>query len=611
VRTFVALLTAATALLAPAGRSSAQEAGDPPGAPGTRRPDAGGRGRQDGIFWWEHEKALLRDMHETMRERWRKTLWGEGVHGRTPPGPILPASDAVVRTLALPPLREVLAAERGTESADVQSAAALALGRCGDAAAIPRLVAIASGAGGPFDATVAQSSVLALGLLGRDTPEVREFLLSLVALPRGVGLSRPFAAVSLGLLCRDRDADGSVARRLFDAADKTNDAEMKGACLLGIGLLEDPRNAPALLALARTDDEPAAERQLEDRHVSHAIAALGRLGRAGTGRPGEDTAVLDFLVRLLTRRRGRDDASMNTLRSAAIALGRIGARTPDADLQRRALDALRSVASSTEDRQQRHFALAAIGALGAGPQTEFGVRAACVESLRRALSQRHAQAAQYAASGLALIGRSYRARGVQPDDALLAGPIRNAFRDARSFEDRAGFAVASGLLCDRLAIPALRAALEDPSAPADLRGSCALALGMIGPESGALAAVRRALTVEDGRKLKIRCATAAALLADGRVVPDLLALLADGNQSQYVLGSAASALGVLGDERAIHPLAQIARDRTGRPDVMRALAVVALGLIADRSEGAFPARISEDVNSRDQFAFERALLTLL
>ena len=83
------------------------------------------------------------------------------------------------------------------------------------------------------------------------------------------------------------------------------------------------------------------------------------------------------------------------------------------------------------------------------------------------------------------------------------------------------------------------------------------------------------------------------------MIGDLVEILRSGEESQYILGSVALALGQIGDERAIKPLLDISADTEKKyPDITRALATVALGQIGDRRDVPTLARVARDINFR-------------
>ncbi|MCK6481194.1 MAG: HEAT repeat domain-containing protein, partial [Planctomycetes bacterium] len=79
---------------------------------------------------------------------------------------------------------------------------------------------------------------------------------------------------------------------------------------------------------------------------------------------------------------------------------------------------------------------------------------------------------------------------------------------------------------------------------------------------------------------------------------------------QFILGSVATALGQIGDERALEPLISILRDEQ-YPELTRALAAVALGQIGDKNDVSVLSRVSRDVNYRAYYDAIGELLTIL
>jgi HEAT repeat protein len=508
----------------------------------------------------------------------------------------------------VPLLRGVLANE--DEHFDVRSAAAIALAKIGDASVAEDLRRLASAEGKGTHKVVVESAALALGLLEKDDAATRECLVSLaVDRERSGSFARPFSAISLGFLPAQPAAQASVRDALLGVvAGKEPGEDAKAACLLGLGLSRDAGSVPALVQMVRTSkgggDHGVA---LEDVDIAFALDALGRIGVAGDAETGP-TAVLD----LLAERVGDAGASPHVRRSAILALGHVAPAAP-AKAADRALDVLvRATDTAEDDSQVRNFALIALGRIGADKRTSDAARGRCIASLQRTLDKgRPANLVPpFAALGLALIGRAQDEAGVPVDEENIRKPIRAKFAETRDPATKAAFALASGLVRDRLAADGLLAALSDQTTPSAVRAYAALSLGLIGDER-AVPAVRAALDEERDRELSLHSAIAAGLLGDAKAVERMVELLRDPGQSQYVLGSVAIALGHVGDERAVPPLCEIVKDAKRWPDLTRALAVVALGRLGDKRDVPTLARLSTDFNYRAQTPATRELLTIL
>lgn len=600
--------------------------GTPGGGPGGGAPPAGGPGGgvtsggggrrgtaavgfEDWQYWWAHNRHELLPLR-SMLVAARGPSSGLKAHGTGnvagSGSAVRLATDAVIAADVVPLLRERLA--DADEHFDVRSAAALALAKIGDLNAVESLVALARGEGRPHKVVV-ESAALALGLLERDDAAVRETLVEIATdRSRGGSFARPFAAVALGF----QPATGTRAAGVRDAlvgilSGREPGEDVKPACLLALGLRGDASALPVLLRIVRTRRAADGAPELSDLEVGHAIQALGRVGAAGGPDVG-DAAVIDALHALAARPK---DVSTHEHRAAVIALGRVAPAASPKALER-AVAVLVRIAEDSDDAQARHYALIALGRVGADARTPDLSRRECVDSLGRVLAKGRPQnlVRPYAAMGLALVGRGLAAAGRPVDDESIRRPIRSAFEESREPAVRSAYALASGLLRDHRAADPLLAVLEDGRANAKLRGFAALALGLL-RDGRAAQVVRELATEATDRDLQVNAATAAGLLGDPRAVDDLVKVLSDPDRSQYVLGSAANALGTMGDERAVAPLCAIVRDAKRYPDLTRALAVVALGRLGDRREVPTLGRLGTGFDYRAYVAATRELLTIL
>jgi HEAT repeat protein len=379
------------------------------------------------------------------------------------------AAAAALGEIGAPAVPGLLAALRDAD-ADVREAAAKALGEIGDAAAVPGLLA----ALGDAEANVREAAAKALGQIGD-------------------------AAAVPGLLAALRDADADVRR-----------------AAAALGEIGDAAAVPGLLAALRDADADVRRA---------AAAALGEIG---------DAAAVPGLLAAL------GDADWNVRAAAARALGLIGAPAVPG-----LLAALRDA-----DWRVRWAAAKALGWIG---------DAAAVPGLLAALRDAYADVRTVAAKALGEIG-----------DAAAVPGLLAALGDAAAGVREAA-AAALGEIGDAAAVPGLLAALRD--AFGWVRWAAAAALGRIGAPAvpGLLAALRDA-------DWRVRQAAAKALgqIGDAAAVPGLLAALGDADAD--VRRAAAAALGEIGDAAAVPGLLRALRDaRVG----VRAAAAAALGQIGD------------------------------
>lgn len=518
----------------------------------------------------------------------------------------------------------LLAALRRDASVDLTTSALVALGRVGEApnsaGAAPHSEAIA-----PFlrhaRQEVAETAALALGILGSASPRSVD-LLSRVALGDREGLerlhrlaltepigerTRCFAIYGLGLLGEqgtDRHLRlwivGTLHQALLEArAQRSVDLGVAAVTSLGLVPLDpraqrEPRGearAPGCLEeqlelLFAQYTDPGAPVYLR----ANVPIALARLLERGA----EVTAWRERILRRLAADcapAARESAFVQ--RGAVQALGRAasaGSEPLDVESRAALLGALES-----RDLFVRRFALIALARAGSNSDDPSATAAASDEVRSRLIAELASDrtgAASWAALALGVLERRLaRAGGVVAPRSLAA--LLAFRRSARTSEDRGACALALGLIGDGSASEVLETALAEERNP-ETQGDLALALGLLG-ERSAVERVRGLL--ERSRyqpSLMISAATGLGLLADVRLVPALVDLLAR-STTQASQGAVAAALGRIGDARSIDSLVELSR----REDVSaaaRAFGVVALGLVGERTPLPWRASLTRDFN---------------
>ncbi|MCE9637885.1 MAG: HEAT repeat domain-containing protein [Planctomycetes bacterium] len=571
---------------------------------------AKGPGYEDWTFWWGFNKDEILSVKSIIKKNQRGAPTGSGAQAFKGGGGTksTTATDAAIQTRIVPELRLLL--DEKDLNFDIQSAAELALSKIGDTSIVEKLMEIARNEGkDKFNKVVVESAALSLGLMQKDTPEIREFLLEIVQdKKRNDSFVRPFAAISLGLLGSANDKDNAVAKGFMSVVNgDESKADIKPTCLLSLGLLKNDSQCETLLNMLKTGKSADGKIELEETEIAFVIQALGKIGRPGLDKSGSDTAILDTIMALLDE---KSKSEKNTRRSAAIAMGQF-APVVDAKMQKKILTTLKTIIDKRDDDpQERHFALIALGRIGATPNVDKELRTECVKVLNYYLDKGKSLTPPFAAMGLGLIGRQMSLTDEGVDEETIRKPIRDRFINTKDSRARGAYAVASGLIRDSKAVKDLIDVLKNPKDDNKLRGYSALALGMIG-DATAKEAVHAALTNDSDRELRVQTAVAAGLMNDPTVIPDLVKILESGEESQYILGSVSLALGQIGDERAIEPLLGIVKDDKKYPDLTRALATVALGQIGDRRDVPTLARVATDINYRAHVPALTELLTIL
>ena len=592
--------------------------GPPPGTGGggpsgpttpSRGPRAAkGAGFSGWAFWWGNNKDEILQLKSAVRRTQRGSVTGV-TFGRPSATGIRSVTDEAIQTSIVPTLRALLVDE--SQSYHIRSAAELGLAKIGDTSIVETLRRMALNDGRSLHREIEETAALALGLMGRDDDATRDFLIGLVRDRSRDGThARSFGAISLGLLGDREDREHAAMTAFLDViATKEAGADIKPSCLTALGLLRNEAAIAPLVAMLRTGKAPAPGAvALTEVETAYAVAALGKIGRAGTGTGADETNALDEIVKIVERSKSK--AGLNVRRSAVIALGQIAPQCAE-KLQRKVIVVLEEVIDGNADEQERNFAVMSLARIGATRGMEPAPRKALVSQLRRVMEKSHGQTPAFAAMALGLIGRQIGDEGgIAPEDDIRA-PLRARFAEGGEGQIRGAFALASGLVRDPLAADQLLETLNDQSADKRVRGWCALALGLIGSPD-AVEAIRSTLKENADRDLRVQAATAAGLLGDATVIADVVAVLRDRDSSNYERGSAALALGQIGDERAIAALVDIARDSTELyQDLTRSLAVVALGQIGDRRDVPTLARFATDVNYRAHVPAITELLSIL
>jgi len=520
---------------------------------------------EDWRFWYHHEKDAL---------EWR-------------PGRIAPEGESAA---TFERLEQVLAASIRDVERDhpaVVSAALLAWARTvRDPAAVSRLLAIAERK--DLHQVVQESALLALGLLRRsegrrflDTATydgLRQALFAALETSQRADRTRAFAAFALGLLGDQPTADASsTTARLFAFLRESHpNVDLDLGALRAIALqppasvTEEQRGLLRVLVLKGEVD--GGRRNAVVR--SHAALTLGEQGT------GLDAGTL---WSVLTPRRG---VEANLRRSAAIALGRRGARLGGAT-RAEALAALLRVPDEEKDDTTRHFALMAlVEALGENEALEAGLGETLVgESLllRAALGTPHER--PWAA--LALGRLAGRLAGNERSETTRAFRAKTVVVLGRGLADvtldptvRAAFAVALGLANDHTSAETLRDLAADRTQDKVLRAYAVQALALMDrPADDAREVMRAALLERSNATLTRQAACSLGLAGDAGAI-EALAAEAGGPAASGAKAEAAAALAKIGPGDAVAALLALATNPEADA-FTRAVAFAALGRTAD------------------------------
>ncbi|RKY21929.1 MAG: hypothetical protein DRQ55_02575 [Planctomycetota bacterium] len=427
---------------------------------------------------------------------------------------------------------------------------------------------------GHSELQVRASAVLGLGTAGGQSSDDTLLALlhddsagrQLVGGGRVDTLVRGISALSLGLKGNARSVWS-----LMDAVTRLPDSEreVKASAVAALGLLpaEHPRSQVAAVLLV----DLLSDESLDPVVASVIPTTLGKM---------QARESLPVILALLQDRR----ANGLVRQSCAIAAGQLGSLADG-----HALDALLAQVAEGRDRATRHFALIALGQLGARGGDDAEAHDRLRRALLRELSGQGASSEHRAWAALAL---GLYGRGQPLARPALIGPLMAAWDDEHDPSFRGAFALSAGLLGHAPAAARMR--LDLHAADSALAGHAALALSLL-DERASLPAIRGLLQRPGATPaLRTRAATALALLADTDSIPALVQVLSEG--ATYDEQAAVSkALGLLGDRSALPPLLELALD-TDAALRDRGFACVALGLLGERTRLPFHAALRADTN---------------
>jgi HEAT repeat protein len=512
--------------------------------------------------WWLYTRELYLGRHNATA----MLTSTPGALGRSnigDGGVLLP--DATRREL-LP----VLANALKDSSSEVADSAAIAIGRTvatSDAGPVIPLVVqnLAHPSRSPREA-----AVLGLGILGGpeaaeplrqialDTPEGRKLCDATGPLD---DLLRGLAILALGFI----GTEDSVAPLTTIATTPGTPSELQAAAVVALGLQRSA--APAAIAsLARMLDERSLDRDVRAQ-IPIAIARLPSTSARG---------LLPKLLEKLADKRTGDEMT----RSIVLALGHI-ATADDAEV----LQALTDIGRKESDASTRQFALLALGRIfeQSAPGDAKAREATMAFLLEQVRNPAQHSNRPWAALALGLAARgdaSSTTAAPSTQLTLAARKMIETFEDDSDPSLQGAIAIGLALMHAPAAAPVLRARLAETSNPG-LRGHLATALGLLNDRQAI--EPLRALLADPSLppSSRIDVARGLALAGDSGFEARLLDLFAKADDLPSVTAYA-KALGLAGSRASAQALRGMA-ENTSLPELQRAFAVVAIGLLAEKT----------------------------
>jgi HEAT repeat protein len=435
--------------------------------------------------------------------------------------------------------------------------------------------------------------------------------------------TRAFAAYGLGLVgFKASDAKKQLIVesliKMLEGEGKTMQREVPVACLTSLGLVPlaiDATSAPLDISKATPRPEKVTNRQeqilwllhyyvdeqnefLNRAHVPTAIARL--LVDAESGNWLRTRVGERFLADI-----GKQSKAQHEIQqSCIIALGMIG--DCDADSIDTAIrEGLMKVFEDLADEQSQVFSLIALAQAAGRPGGGEGGPTAGLDPAKKGkgTSPRaflmdklggKSTTKSWAALALAVMERSLD-DNKQASSAESKAALQKTLEDAKSPGEIGALAIAVGIARHDGAKDVLRDKFEKISEP-EARGNAAIGLGLMN-DRGSIATITDVLKKSKYQPDLLKAAAIGlGLLGDKDIVPALIDML---NEASALSSQAAisNGLGFIGDSRSIKPLIKLLEDKE-KTDRARGFAAVALGIVADKEELPWNAKISVNINYR-------------
>lgn len=515
-----------------------------PGGNSVGTPSRSGTPRSGGVTiprtptwrnWWKRNREDFFDVRE------RRTRGTPDSEGGQYDQDHEPATQDDVLKVILPVLLKSLK----DKNPNVRDAAAIAVGRAGQIPVLEHLEPLLD----DNVLAVKQAAIMGIGLIRHPIAERK--LIAVLRNPRTRYKNRGMAALALGLSGGD-DARAALTDRLGTASPIKDVAwsklkQVEGCRAMGLGLIEDPALAASLVTALRST------RTRDETFHPMTLNALAHL---------EDPSSADLVLRSLGNR------DNDIMRSAAILAGRV-IRADQTDEVRRLIKQCKA----ERDKHAQFFMTISLGRIGSDDAVKY---------LRKVYQKgRNREHRGFAALALGIA-----------KDTESAAIMMKALKSERDESLRSASAIGLGILEEDAAAKTILTILEKTKNP-ELRADLVTALAMLNHRE-ALPEIRKITGEARNERLVQACGFALASMRDTASIPTMIRILSNSGSLQ-VKGGMATALGRTGDRRAIEDLVKLV-ENPRQTSLTQAFAVVALGLIGDKSPRSEFSRVAIDSN---------------
>lgn len=530
-------------------------------------------------FWWQYNKHSFLNL----KKRLIKTSSTSGsigfLTGRGRKSDFWESSrrptQALVEADVIPFLIDAINTE---ESREILNSSIIALGRSAQGPATAPVLEVALPLLQHDALSVQTAATLALGILGNEeaTPTLQALLTDTSHGRQLMGRSlvpwlvRSTAALALGL---GNDPRGVATIIAVNEGLPDSSRDIKVCGIVALGLMDNERSSDAMLYLA----SKLRDQKLDMVIKSYVPTALSKL--AGREWP-------EFIIPVMQTFEDSDSDHF-TRQSCAIALGRL-ATPSDTEVVNSLWDYVRT----GKDIQTRHFSiisLARIFAHDEGTPAQAKSHYDFFTQLTRELTTPSFKGHEpWVAIATAIYARSHPE--IQP---TLIERLTVIYETEANPSYKAALAIAFGLLGSREAAPMIFEDFKE-SKNNEFRGYAAVALGLIN-YAESIETLRTLLPDKNiSPSVRLQIATALGLMADKTSVEILIDVMG-ASETLGLASASAKALGLIGDQDAIHPLRDIITN-PNLSDLKRSFACVALGLVSEKTDLPWNAPIITDNN---------------
>jgi len=419
-----------------------------------------------------------------------------------------------------------------------------------------------------------QSACLSLGVLGSKSsiPLLKNLMFNTNEGKKLVGkhevprLVSAFAAISLGLIGAEESVEDLI--KIVENEEHTIQKDLVSCAITALGLMG-----------VTNKNEEIAEylcKKLEDPRMDPAVKsnipiALGKLYTPSS---------LDKIVSAFSK----DKQNEWIRQSCAIAIGQIATPEKNQEAVKHLIEYIRH----GKDMMTKHLCFISLGQIGSKGASLMKTHKVISKFLLSEIEKPSIHSnTPWAALGAAINAMPHLE--IQTD---VIDVIASKFKDTKDPSCKSALAISLGLLnADNHGKEIFKTLTS--TRDKILQGYLCVGLGLM-RYTEAAETIREYAANEPGFFLRLQAAVSLGLMEDSHALPVLVEALKKGD-TLNLTSSAARALGQIGDASAIDPLTKLLIDKKSN-DLARAFAIVALGMIGEKTILPWNTAISENCN---------------